>query len=186
MASSSIHLAVAKKYLELNNFLFNERQVLKGTLYPDSVKDKSVSHYTDLNRGTDNISHLKGKVNLFSFLNEHENLNDFERGWFLHLITDYLFFDECFTREYLLSHSYEEFRQDLYFSYDSLYNYIVKKYDIRLEDFTDYTDQIFLGTGFKECLFTKEMIDNFILRVSRIDVDNYIKKIKLVKKNIKP
>ena len=60
MASSVIHLAVAKKFLEKNPNL-NKKEVLKGSLYPDTVK-KDISHYTDLNRGTDNVSHLKGKI----------------------------------------------------------------------------------------------------------------------------
>ena len=63
---------------------------------------------------------MRGKVNLYSFLQDHEYLNDFELGWFLHLITDYLFFEECFDTEYLLENSYEQFCKDLYFAYNHL------------------------------------------------------------------
>lgn len=186
MASSPIHLAIAKKYIERYNLL-DKRLVLSGTLYPDTVKDKNISHYADLEkRGHDNISHLAGKVNLYSFLLEHENMDSFQFGWFIHLVTDYLFFDECFTKEYLLSHSYEEFRRDLYFSYDCLTNYLMEKYNITMEDYTIYPNEFFPGKGYKECLFTKDMIDDFITRVSSIDINEYVKKIKLSKGNVKP
>ena len=115
MACATIHLAIAKKYLETHTTL-NYRDIIAGTLYPDAVDNNDESHYTDLNRDDDNVSHVRGKVNLYSFLQDHEYLNDFELGWFLHLITDYLFFEECFDTEYLLENSYEQFCKDLYFA----------------------------------------------------------------------
>ncbi len=186
MASSPIHLAIAKKVLERYK-MYDKNLVLSGALYPDTVKDKNLSHYADISmRGLDNVRNLAGKVHLPSFLSEHKVLSSFEFGWFLHLVTDYLFFDECFTKEYLLSHTYDEFRRDLYFSYDCLCNYIIEKYGITMKDYTCYPNEYFPGKEYKECLFTKEMIDNFILRVSLVDYDYYIKKIKLERKNIKP
>lgn len=186
MASSPIHLAIAKMYIERNSNL-NKEEVLKGTLYPDTIKDKNISHYADLSkRGKDSVSNLQGKVNLYSFLLEHPSLNDFEFGWFLHLFTDYLFFDECFTKEYLLTHTFEEFRKDLYYSYDCLTDYLISKYNITMEDYTIYPNEFFPGKGYKPCLFSKEMIDDFIYRCGSIDIDSYVKKIVLVKGNVKP
>ena len=95
MASPTIHLAIAKKYLEKKKSI-NYKKFIAGTLYPDAVDDNNKSHYTDVNRGNDNVSHVRGKVNLYDFLIEHESLSDFELGWFLHLVTDYLFFEKCF------------------------------------------------------------------------------------------
>ncbi len=184
MASSTIHLAIAKKFLEKKDY--NREEFLKGALFPDTVKNKDITHYTDLNRGKDNISHLRGKVNLYSFLLAHNSLTDFERGWFVHLVADYLFFDECFTAQYLLTHSYEEFRRDLYFAYDSLNKYIANKYSISMEDYTVYPNEFYPGSFYQECIFTKDMIDEFILKASSFDIDSYIEKIKIAKKNIKP
>lgn len=186
MASSPIHLAIAKNYLRKYNELDKE-QVLIGTIYPDTVKDKNISHYADLEkRGKDNVSNLQGKVNLYSFLQEHGISNSFEFGWFIHLVTDYLFFDELFTPQYLLTHSFLEFRRDLYYAYDCLTNYLLEKYGITIEDYTIYPSEFFPGKGYHECLFTFEIIDNFIIRVSSINVEEYVKKIKLAKRNIKP
>ena len=173
MACATIHLAIAKIYLKKHPSL-NYRNVIAGTLYPDTV-DKNVSHYTDLNRGSDNVSHLRGKVNLYSFLKDHESLNDFELGWFLHLVTDYLFFEECFSTEYLLENSYEKFCKDLYFAYNHLNLYLSEKYNITENDYKDYPSEYYSGVPYEKCILPKEMIDDFILRVSTINLDEYIK-----------
>lgn len=185
MASPVIHLAIAKKYLE-NKKGLDYRNVMAGTLYPDAADDNDKTHYTDVNRGSDNVSHVRGKVNLYEFLKEHDDLDDFEVGWFLHLVTDYLFFEECFTEEYLQSNSYEDFCKDLYFAYNCLNRYIPEKYQITMEDYQDYPSEYYEGIPYEDCILPKEMIDDFIKRVSVIDVDDYIKKIKLSKKNVKP
>ncbi len=67
MACATIHLAIAKKYLEKHKEL-NYEKVIAGTLYPDAFLNNDISHYTDINRGSDNVSHVRHKVNLYSFL----------------------------------------------------------------------------------------------------------------------
>lgn len=185
MACATIHLAIAKKYLENHQELSYEK-VIVGTLYPDAAKNNDESHYTDFNRGSDNISHVRGKVNLYSFLKEHASLNDFELGWFLHLVTDYLFFEECFKEEYLSNNSYENFCKDLYFAYEHLNLYLSKKYNITKDDYKDYPSEFYPGKPYEDCILTTMMIDKFINRVSIIDLDKYIKKLKKYQKNIKP
>ena len=185
MACATIHLAIAKKYLNKHEEL-NYEKVIAGTLYPDAAEDNDKSHYTVINRGNDNISHVRGKVNLYAFLNEHKYLDDFELGWFLHLVTDYLFFEECFTEEYLLNNSYKDFCKDLYFAYVHLNLYLSKKYDITENDYKNYPSEYYPGKKYQDCILPKEMIDEFINRVSNIDLDKYIEKIKKYQSNIKP
>lgn len=185
MACATIHLAIAKKYLERHNDL-DYKKVIAGTLYPDAAEDNDKSHYTDANRGNDNVSHVRGKVNLYNFLNEHETLDDFELGWFIHLVTDYLFFEECFTTEYLQENSYEDFCKDLYFAYSCLNTYLSDKYAITEEDYKSYPSEFYPGTEYQECILPAKMIESFINRVSIIDIEKYIEKIKENKKNIKP
>lgn len=185
MACATIHLAVAKKYLE-NHKELNYEKVIAGTLYPDASQNKDKSHYTDINRGNDNISHIRGKVNLYEFLKEHKKLEDFELGWFLHLVTDYLFFEECFTKEYLLSNTYQDFCKDLYFAYDCLNSYLSEKYNITKDDYKNYPNEFYPGKPYENCILSTEMIDKFISRVSDINLEKYIKKIKEYQSNIKP
>lgn len=160
--------------------------MISGTLYPDASENNDISHYTDKNRGNDNGSHVRGKVNLYSFLEEHENIDDFKLSWFIHLVTDYLFFEECFTSEYLLEKSYENFCKDLYFAYKCLNLYLSKKYHITKQDYKNYPSEYFLGIPYQKCILSINMIDNFIARVSSINFENYIIKIKENKKNVKP
>lgn len=185
MASATIHLAIAKKYLE-NHQNLNAEKVITGTLYPDATKNKDQAHYTNPNRGKDNLSHLQGKVNLYAFLSEHKTLDDFKLGWFLHLVTDYLFFKECFTIEYLQNHSYEEFCKDLYYAYNHLNLYLTQKYHITKEDYKAYPTEYYPGVPYENCTLSKEMIDAFINKVSKIDLDEYIKKIQKHQSNVKP
>lgn len=185
MASSSIHLAIAKNYLKKYKQL-NYEEVIKGTLYPDAEPDNDKTHYTNPFRGKDNVSHVQGKVDLYAFLEEHPFLNDFEFGWFLHLVTDYLFFLECFTKEYLLSRTYQDFCKELYHAYDCVNLYMEEKYDIKKEDFKDYPSEYYLGIPYEDCILPKDLIDRFIERVSSIDLEAYIVKIKEKKENCLP
>ncbi len=98
------------------------------------------------------MSYLQGKVNLYAFLQNHQDLNDFELGWFLHLVTDYLFFDECFTKEYLLTHTFQQFREDLEFAYSHLNLYLSKKYHITKEDYQAYPNEFYPGVEYQKCI----------------------------------
>lgn len=187
MASSAMHLAIVKKYLEKNKDKnFDYKKVMAGTLYPDATNDKDKTHYTMVNRGDNNVTHLASKVDLYAFLKEHEVLDSFELGWFIHLIADYLFFSECFTEEYLLSHTYEQFRSDLYFAYDCLGKYLSEKYELTIEDYENYTSEYYEGSYYQESIFSKDLIDSFIERVSSVNIEEYIDKIRNAKGNVKP
>ena len=185
MASSTIHLAVAKTYLKQHPNL-NQEKVLAGTLYTDSIKDKERLHYSEKDRGPNLVTLLKTKVNLYRFLLDHEHRTDFEEGWFLHLVTDYLFFEECFTKEYLSSHRFPEFHKDLYDAYDCLSQYITEKYHLTKEDYQAYPNLYFPTHPYQPCLFTKEQIDAFIARVASISLEDYSKKVKKYQRNVKP
>ena len=80
-----IHLAVAEQYLRKNeNNKEDYSEFIEGVIFPDSVKDKSLTHYGN---GSSNS-------NLYKFLQENKLENSFKRGYFLHLLTDYLFYNK--------------------------------------------------------------------------------------------
>lgn len=185
MACLNIHLAIAKKYLESHPD-FDIKDFIEGTLYPDADPDNDKTHYTDLNRGSDLLSHLKGKVNLYAFLSEHEVISSFEFAWFLHLVTDYLFFLECFKNEYLENISYEEFCKDLYFAYYCVNGYIEENYNVSKSDYESCPNEYYPSIPYQDCILPRDLIDNFINRVSSIEIDEYIKKIKKYQCNIVP
>ena len=88
MASSMIHIAVAN---EVNKKLNRDRsKLLIGSIAPDIGKlvglEKDVTHFCDNNND--------GIPNLDKFIDKYKNnLNDdFVLGYYIHLITDYLWF----------------------------------------------------------------------------------------------
>lgn len=186
MANATIHLAIAKQYLERNPATINYQQFIAGSLYPDATDNNIKTHYTNPNRAEDLLSRLRGRVNLSAFLEEHQNLTDFELGWFLHLTADYLFFNDFFKKEYLEKISYQDFCKDLYFAYDHLNNYLAEKYHITKDDYQAYPSQYYPGLPYEDCLLKITEIDCFINRVSSIDLPKYMKKIKTNKTNVKP
>lgn len=167
MASPAMHLAIAKRYIEKHNNL-NYKEFVKGTLYPDAEKNSIKLHYPKSSIMGEFAIGVYDKVDLYAFLADYPKLNDFELGWFLHLVTDYIFFEECFTEEYLLKNSYEEFCKDLYFAYDHLNIYLSEKYHIVKNDYKDYPSEYYPGKDYEKCILPKKMIDAFIKKVSSI------------------
>ena len=92
-----IHLAIAEKYLEKN---INEKdnEFIDGVIYPDEVDNKYKTHYWNEMRS----------VNLYNFLKAHKIDTSFNRGYFLHLLTDYLFYNRYI----------EYWSTDIYTDYD--------------------------------------------------------------------
>lgn len=113
-------------------------------------------------------------MNLYAFLTDYPKLNDFELGYFLHLVTDYLFFHECFTRDYLMNTKREQFCKELCHAYDCLDSYLFTKYHITKEDYKAYPSKYYPGTPYEGCLLSKELVDNFIKRVSYIDLESIL------------
>lgn len=185
MASPAIHLAIAKKYIERHNYL-DYKEVMRGVLYPDAEENSIELHYPKSPIIDKLAIGVYNKVDLYAFLKEHPKLDDFKLGWFLHLVTDYIFFLECFTSDYLQNITCEEFCKEVYHAYDCLDSYLFAKYHIIEKDFEAYPNERYPGIPFEECLLSKELIDNFITRVSSIELEPYIKKIKKHQENVMP
>ncbi len=81
---------------------------------------------------------------------------------------------------------HEDFCKDLYFAYNRLNLYLSQKYNITETDYKDYPSEYYPGKTYEDCILPKEKIDTFIIEVSSIDFDKYIKKIKEYQSNIKP
>lgn len=90
MASAVIHLCIAKKMNE--KLCINEKEFMLGSIAPDLSKqlgeDKKSSHF--LTSKKDDVP------NISEFLNKYKNTlnNPFNLGYFVHLYTDKIWFDE--------------------------------------------------------------------------------------------
>lgn len=83
MASFSMHLVIAKLYLQKHPEE-NEEEFIEGSIAPDITKDKSVTHYGKATAWSNPAKYLQA--------NDRKIENSYERGYFLHLITDFLFY----------------------------------------------------------------------------------------------
>lgn len=110
-----IHLSVAEEYLKKHKDVKEDyNQFIEGVIFPDSVKDKSLTHYGE----------KSSKSNLVEFLKENKLDNSFRRGYFLHLLTDYLFYNKYI----------DTMSNDMYNDYDLLNNMLIKKYNVVLPE----------------------------------------------------
>ena len=194
MASFNIHLAVGKRYIEKTKIIKDEKEFYKGIIEPDLVNDKKISHYTGIQDKNDLFSYLSQKVQLNEYLKNESINSDYQKGVFLHLITDYLFFNNFFDYNYLSKISYSEFCKDLYYSYDITNDYLEEKYKI---DYTEFLNQIKNNiekdkkekNTFNEIrinILPLDNLDNFIEYVSNINLEEYKNKIIKNDKNILP
>ncbi len=195
MPGFNIHLAIGKKYIEKQKYknnsekdiIIDERSFYNGIVAPDLVTDKKVSHYTAETNTSNLEKYLQGKVRLDLYLKENKVETDFEKGVFLHLFTDYLFFNEFFKKEYIKNITYQDFVRDLYYSYEKKNDYLNKKYNI---DFSIFGDRLIKNIeknkkekNLKEdmknrkLIFSEKDLDEFIEKVSSINIDEVVNEV---------
>ena len=194
MASFNIHLAIGKRYIEKGNKIDHEEDFFRGIIAPDLVEDKAKSHYSGIQDKNNLLEYLANKVDLYEYLKKNEIHSDYQKGVFLHLITDYLFFNCFFDKTYLKNISYEEFCKDLYVSYDFINDYLEKQYKLSLTGILEEI-KLQIAKDKKEKNITKESrknilpqleLDQFIEYVSDISLEAYRDNIIKNKKNVFP
>ena len=188
MPSFNIHLAVAKRYLDKHNDIKNTLDFYKGSIAPDLTDNKDKSHYTAPRKDSDSLSsYLMKKVILNRHLEENNILTAYEKGVFLHLITDKIFFTNYFTKEYVDSVIRKTFLNNLYYSYGTTNKYLEDKYGIGMYDVLDEetvkgniknnlkAKNVTDGEGIKILLLNE--LDEFIEKVSDINLEDYKTKV---------
>ena len=156
MAGYVIHLAVAQEYLKKHSDIKEDyEQFIEGVIYPDSVSDKSLTHYGS----------KSSKVILKDFLKENRIEDSYKRGYFLHLVTDYLFYNK-----YL-----DIFTKDIYNDYDILNKFLIEKYNVKNPN--KVQNQIFYKEGDTK-LLTKELSEKVIDEISNLDLNIIEKEIR--------
>ena len=140
-----IHLAIAEKYLEKNK-KENYDEFIDGVIYPDETDNKYKTHYWNEMRS----------VNLSNFFKENKLDTSFNRGYFLHLLTDYLFYNKYI----------EYWSTDIYTDYD-----LLKKYHVKLPSkIKKYVHVAEQGKSLK--ILSKEVVDKFIEDLSNLDLEH--------------
>ena len=143
-----IHTAIAQEYLKQHEEN-NKNDFLKGVIFPDRTKNKAETHY----------GKSPAYTNLKEFLLKNDINTSFKRGHFLHLVTDYLFYNyylDNFTKEALHS------------DYDKTNKYLIEKYKVKLLD--EIKNKVFFTEGKTEIL-TLELACKVIDEISKLDLD---------------
>ena len=182
MPCVSIHLAVAKKYLE-NHPEENTTDFVMGSIAADfsedeiSVKDyitltsddKNARHFGLTNQANNIIDYMKKKVDLGLFLKNNEINNSFMRAYFLHLLCDYYFFGDYIYDDKLNKYPLKDAVMMGYNDYSLITPILIKKYNLDVPEVArKYTD--LKGTG--EISFLKvDLVDKFISDMASLDLE---------------
>ena len=193
MPSFNIHLAVAVTCFERHE-IENKEEFFRGNIAPDLVADKSISHYTGMRDKNYLRQFVFEKVRLNEFLKENKVETDYEKGVFLHLATDFIFYQEILSDEYLASVDYDKMIQDLYYTYRNTNQYLEEKYNIHSLNLDEVMESNIKKTLIRmnvddSCgnnLLPEDIMDKFIDKLSKLDIYNYIEKIKRENKNVFP
>lgn len=152
MAGYVIHIAIAQEYLRKNNKKYN-KDFVRGSILPDLTTDKSKTHY----------GKSPAYTNLKKFLLANEISSELNKGIFLHLITDYLFYNKylnVFSKQYI------------YDDYDISNKVLIDKYNVKL--FDEIKNAIFFKEGEMKVL-NFELIYKLIDEISNLNL-NLVKK----------
>lgn len=132
MASLMIHQAIGEEYCRLHR-IKDVKSFLLGNLAPDLVKDKSLTHYSRIRIGNKTYTEsIMNKVNLSESCKHLDITNEYQRGMFLHLVTDHAFFLQYLLNnpKYKAIENQDQLviRDTLYRDYHRINNWIMKHY----------------------------------------------------------
>lgn len=147
-----IHLAVAKKQLEFNK-VKNEDEFIKGIIAPDLLKKQ----------GEDSHYGYSSKPNIKKFLKEHDLRDDYNKGYFVHLATDLLFYDRFLSR----------WSAEIYDDYDILNKKLIEEYNIRIPK--EVEEYVHIKDGELKKLSLEEIIE-FIEGIGKVSLEDVIRK----------
>lgn len=114
MPSYIVHLCLAKEYIRKHG-VEDENEFMSGTIYPDSVNPKGITHYSP---------YWSSDTNLYQFLLDKKLDSSYQEGYFLHLLADCLFYNKYF-------HAWRKIeREKLMHDFDILSTKLVKQYHL--------------------------------------------------------
>lgn len=167
MPGFTIHIAVAKRYIERNkNEIKNEEEFINGIIAPDMnenldgpAPDKSKTHY-----GKWGYNEITTHIDEFLKDAMIDMKQDYWKGYFLHLLADHYFYNIYFKNEYE-----EAVRNNDKFYYDfyCLNKGLIEKYKIKIFD----NIKEYMTIYDKEPKYLKESkVIDFIEEISNMDI----------------
>ena len=177
MASLAMHMAIAQEYCKKHNNV-NFTEFLRGSLQPDLEQDKNKSHYTQHAKIKTIKDFVEYKVGLAEYVNDHKLTNDYEMGEFLHMLTDYLFYNFLCNTELFKKSGLNDLQQTgqaVYKDYDKVSLIVQKKYKLNLEFLPEFARTVL---DEKPKLMHEKDITDFIDYCINLDLTKEYEKIK--------
>lgn len=168
MPGLTIHIAVANEYMrKFTDEIRSKDDFIEGVIAPDFFEDRYESHYHNYGEVCSGLNYLLENCNF-------DIDSDYGKGYFLHVLTDYIFYNYNFKKEvyYVRAHNLRTFYHD----YDCTNKFLIEKYNInnipeKAKKWTGYLDE--------EPVFLKiDKLTKFIDFVSSIKISEQIKNIK--------
>jgi hypothetical protein len=155
-----IHLATANEYMNKHkDAIKNKDEFYKGVIAPDlTTKEGKINTHFGKN---------SSQANLRKYL-EHNNNNietDFDKGFFLHLVTDYIFYNKYF----------DTYSKDIYNDYDILNSFLIEKYKVVLPN--KIKDNVYFKDGDLK-LLDLDKVEKCIEEASGMELDDIALEIK--------
>lgn len=169
MPSYAIHLAIANEIIRKNkNNITNVESFLNGSIAPDLEEDKWKSH--------DNILIEKYIQDGFE--------DEYEKGYFLHLVIDDEFYYNYFKDEYFKG-KYGDITNvnNFYNDYDKLSSIIIKKYKVNW--YPEKIEKYMKGEVGETKYIKQDKLFAFIDELSSLDLEEKIKELKKSKYSYK-
>lgn len=173
MASLMLHMVIGGKYCEINK-VENQFEFISGSLAPDVLPDKDKSHYLSGYFPSAYREAIMNRVNLFEFCKANRLDTDYNRGYFLHLLTDYVFYTQYLknldTYKNMMDIPDEEMKITMYLEFDRVAHYLVNKY-------ADYINLDMLHPLVRRTdsnpmeIFSEEGLDKFINFCTNLNID---------------
>jgi len=140
-----IHLAVGKVYAQ-NNKIEDLNVFERGIIEPDMVENKAISHYGP----------YSSQPGLNQFVEANGISSSYNEGYFLHLVTDYLFYQKFLSR----------WDKAIYDDYNKLNSRIMQKYGIVVPK--DVQEKVKFKNG-ETSILNEEDLYKFINAVGKIN-----------------
>lgn len=171
MPGFTIHIAVAKQYFKKHKSeIKSEEEFIKGSIAPDLdktmnkiAKNKDSTHY-----GKCGFLPIETNINQFLEDSKVDINKDYWKGYLIHLLTDYYFYNIIFKEECLIMSKNND---NLYYDYDCLNSELISKYKIDI--FSTIKGYINIFNENPKYL-DKQKVINFIEKISSFNLDEQI------------
>ncbi len=179
MASLILHEIIGELYCEKNG-ISDRENFLSGNIAPDILPtDKNANHYTSDHNYSIYLDAIKGRVNLTRFCKEDNIDTIYRKGYFLHLVTDYIFYERLIISnirfaDFIVS-PYFPSAQKMYKDYERVAYYVCSNYpNIDISKLPSFATPILEEPML---LFTNDEISKFIEICSSINIEELFKQI---------